>query len=77
MARRRRPSEGDTLARRLGMEAACRRDAAALGDEARAMLEAYAAGVNAFLASGAPRAGGIRAARRDAGALGGLALPSR
>ncbi|WP_159993045.1 penicillin acylase family protein [Roseomonas sp. 18066] len=44
----------DMLARRLGMEAACRRDFAALGDAARAMLEAYAAGVNGFLASGAP-----------------------
>jgi penicillin amidase len=48
-------AEGDILARRLGMEAACRRDHAALGEEARAMLDAYAAGVNAFLASGAPR----------------------
>jgi penicillin G amidase len=44
----------DALARRLGMEAACRRDVAALGAEARAMLAAYVAGVNAFLASGAP-----------------------
>jgi penicillin amidase len=48
-------AEGDVLARRLGVEAASRRDCAALGDEARAMVEAYAAGVNAFLASGAPR----------------------
>ena len=48
-------AEGDVLARRLGMEAACRRDHAALSDEARGMVEAYAAGVNAFLASGAPR----------------------
>jgi penicillin amidase len=48
-------AEGDVLARRLGMEAACRRDHAALGAEAREMVEAYAAGVNAFLASGAPR----------------------
>jgi penicillin G amidase len=44
----------DALARRLGVESASRRDAAALGAEARAMIEAYAAGVNAFLASGAP-----------------------
>ncbi|MCW8084199.1 penicillin acylase family protein [Sabulicella glaciei] len=44
----------DALSRRLGMEAANRRDAAALGEEARAMLDAYVAGVNAFLASGAP-----------------------
>ncbi|WP_207191725.1 penicillin acylase family protein [Paracraurococcus ruber] len=44
----------DALARRLGMEAACRRDVAALGAEARAMLAAYVAGVNGFLASGAP-----------------------
>ena len=47
-------AEMDALCRRLGMEAACRRDFAALGAEARGMLEAYAAGVNAFLASGAP-----------------------
>ncbi len=45
----------DALARRLGIEAASRRDAAALGAPARAMIEAYAAGVNAWLASGAPR----------------------
>jgi hypothetical protein len=44
----------DALARRLGVEAASRRDAAALGGEAREMVEAYAAGANAFLASGAP-----------------------
>ncbi|MCO6416842.1 penicillin acylase family protein [Siccirubricoccus sp. KC 17139] len=44
----------DALARRLGMAAACRRDTEALGGEARAMLAAYVAGVNAFLASGAP-----------------------
>jgi len=43
----------DLLARRLGGEAASRRDAAALGAEARAMLHAYAAGVNAFIAQGA------------------------
>lgn len=46
--------EMDALCRRLGMEAACRRDFAALGAEAREMLEAYVAGVNAFLDSGAP-----------------------
>ena len=45
---------GDALARRLGVEGASRRDAAALGEEAKAMLAAYVAGVNAFLASGAP-----------------------
>jgi len=44
----------DALCRQLGMEAACRRDFAALGAPARAMLEAYVAGVNAFIASGAP-----------------------
>jgi len=44
----------DALSRRLGVEAASRRDAAALGEEAQAMIEAYAAGANAFLASGAP-----------------------
>ncbi|WP_052402454.1 penicillin acylase family protein [Muricoccus aerilatus] len=47
-------AEADILVRRLGMEAACRRDYAALGEAARTMLESYAAGVNAFLASGAP-----------------------
>ncbi|MGY4800260.1 penicillin acylase family protein [Teichococcus aerofrigidensis] len=47
-------AEADILVRRLGMEAACRRDHAALGEAARAMLESYAAGVNAFLASDAP-----------------------
>jgi penicillin amidase len=45
----------DALARRLGVEAASRRDSEALGSEARAMVDAYAAGVNAFLGSGAPR----------------------
>ena len=44
----------DILVRRLGMEAACRRDVAALGPDATAMLDAYAQGVNAFLSSGAP-----------------------
>lgn len=44
----------DALARRLGMEAASRRDAAALDAPAQDMIAAYAAGVNAFLASGAP-----------------------
>ncbi|MCR0982623.1 penicillin acylase family protein [Roseomonas populi] len=47
-------AEADILVRRLGMEAACRRDHAALGEAARAMLDSYAAGVNAFLSSGAP-----------------------
>jgi penicillin amidase len=47
-------AESDALCRRLGMEAACRRDYAALSGEARSMLEHYAAGVNAFLDSGAP-----------------------
>ena len=47
-------ADADALARRLGMEAACRRDHAALGAEAQSMLGAYAEGVNAFLASGAP-----------------------
>lgn len=46
----------DALARRLGVEAASRRDAAALGPDARLMIERYAAGVNAFIASGAPPA---------------------
>ncbi len=44
----------DTLARRLGVVAACERDFAALQPASRAMLEAYAAGVNAWLARGGP-----------------------
>ncbi|MCZ2859294.1 penicillin acylase family protein [Blastococcus sp. VKM Ac-2987] len=40
----------DTLARRLGVPAACRRDLDVLTHETRAMLTAYAAGVNARLA---------------------------
>ena len=47
-------AESDTLVRRLGMEAACRRDYAALGAEARSMLDRYADGVNAQIASGQP-----------------------
>ena len=47
-------AEADALARRLEVEAASRRDFAAASPQARAMLESYAAGVNAFLASGAP-----------------------
>ncbi|MBR0656535.1 penicillin acylase family protein [Plastoroseomonas arctica] len=43
---------GDLLARKLGVEAASRRDAAALSPEARAMIEAYAAGVNDHIAAG-------------------------
>lgn len=48
--------EMDVLCRRLGMEAACRRDFAALGADARGMLEAYVAGANAFIESGPPPA---------------------
>lgn len=48
--------ESDILVRRLGMEAACRRDFAALGDDAKTMLVSYVAGVNAFIASEAPLA---------------------
>ena len=47
-------AEADILCRRLGMEGACRRDHDALGAQAREMLAAYSAGVNAFLRSGAP-----------------------
>jgi penicillin G amidase len=46
----------DALARRLDVAGVSQRDAAALGAEARAMIEAYAAGVNAFIASDAPLA---------------------
>jgi penicillin amidase len=42
---------GDVLCRRLGVEAACRRDLAALGSDATAMLDAYALGVNAWIAA--------------------------
>ncbi|WP_315831688.1 penicillin acylase family protein [Bradyrhizobium prioriisuperbiae] len=44
----------DKLARQLDVAGASRRDFAGLGAEARAMLEAYAAGVNAYLAQGTP-----------------------
>ena len=44
-------AEADLLCRRLGMATACRRDHAALGGPARAMLSSYCAGVNAFLDS--------------------------
>ncbi len=47
-------ADADILVRRLDMDRACRRDYAALGQDARDMLIRYAAGVNAFLASGAP-----------------------
>ncbi|MCB8883803.1 penicillin acylase family protein [Acidisoma cellulosilytica] len=43
---------GDMLARRLDTAGASQRDFAALGDDARTMLEAYAGGVNAFIATG-------------------------
>ncbi|BBK31593.1 penicillin amidase [Stella humosa] len=43
---------GDALARRAGIEAASRRDLAAASGETAAMLSAYAAGVNAFIAEG-------------------------
>src|SRR3954453_20674533 len=41
---------GDIIARQMNGDAASRRDFALLGDEAKAMLEAYARGVNAFIA---------------------------
>jgi penicillin amidase len=44
----------DALARRLDVAGASQRDFAGLSAEARAMLEAYAAGVNAFLGQGTP-----------------------
>jgi penicillin amidase len=46
--------DSDVLVRRLGMERACRRDLAALAADARAMLDAYAEGVNAWIEA-APR----------------------
>lgn len=44
----------DTLARRLGSHTAAERDYRALQPASRAMLDAYAAGVNAYLALGLP-----------------------
>lgn len=44
----------DKLARQLDVGGASRRDFAGLGAEARMMVEAYAAGVNAYLAQGLP-----------------------
>jgi penicillin G amidase len=44
--------EGDRLLRRFRLEDSARRDWAAASPDARAMLEAFAAGVNAFIASG-------------------------
>jgi penicillin amidase len=45
-------AEADKLARRLGASSTSIRDYGALGAEARAMVDAYAAGVNAFIAAG-------------------------
>lgn len=44
----------DAFCRRMGLEASARADHDAFDDPTRSMLDAYAAGVNAFLASGAP-----------------------
>ena len=44
----------DALARRLDIAGASQRDFAGLSREGRAMLEAYASGVNAFLEQGVP-----------------------
>ena len=52
------------------------RDYQALGAEAKAMVDAYTAGVNAYLQTH-PAPGRVRAAGKRAGALGGLALHSR
>ena len=46
--------DADILVRRLDMSGVCQRDFAALGGDARTMLERYVSGVNAFLGSGAP-----------------------
>ncbi len=45
----------DILARQLDMAGSCTRDFVGLGEDARGMLNRYAEGVNAFLASDAPR----------------------
>ena len=44
----------DAFARRCGLAAAAEREADALAPEARAVLDAFAAGVNAYLAQGRP-----------------------
>ncbi|MGE0599817.1 MAG: penicillin acylase family protein [Dehalococcoidia bacterium] len=44
----------DRVAKRLGIEAAAKADLEVMAPEARAMFEAYAQGVNAFLASNPP-----------------------
>ncbi|HEY6316984.1 MAG TPA: penicillin acylase family protein, partial [Acidimicrobiia bacterium] len=44
----------DTFARRAGLAGAARREYEALDPTSRAVLDAYAAGVNAYLAVGAP-----------------------
>jgi penicillin amidase len=44
--------KADILARQVDTTGASQRDFAALGEEARAMLESYARGVNAFIATG-------------------------
>ena len=46
--------EQDAFLRRMGLEASARADYAAVDAPTRAMLDAYAAGVNAYLESGAP-----------------------
>jgi penicillin amidase len=46
--------EVDRLMRRIGMHRSARRDAETADDETRALYDAYAAGVNAFLALGRP-----------------------
>lgn len=45
---------GDTLARRLQLGLSAAADVAAMSPQTRTMFEAYAAGINAFLQSGAP-----------------------
>ena len=45
---------GDVLARRLGLAAAAQRDVAVMSATARTAFEAYASGVNAAIADGAP-----------------------
>ncbi len=47
--------DGDRLFRRLRLDAASRADVDAMSPETRAMFDAYADGVNAFLRSGQPR----------------------
>ena len=59
----------DVQMRRFHLEASARADYAAAGADTRAMLDAYAAGVNALIGSARALAGGVRSGRRPSRAL--------